>query len=246
MKKIWMFVLAFLLSSAVYAEVTNLTAPLHKLVQDGRDIYLGEIHGTREVPELVYELVTAALSDQHPERVTVSLELDSSAQSLLGFAWSGTDGRHSQAMFELVKKLQVLTKDYALSIHYQHDDYNKFESSQSVRERQMGQAIKVLAKNTQLIALSGNAHSAEQPFGAGAPVPVGAYVGSGVLNIYLASVQAYTAWNCYQGPCKEQQFEPWPDNQPNAGTLVSGELVHHDYIYFMPIASASPPQSLLP
>jgi hypothetical protein len=47
--------------------------PLHDFVRRGQDLYLGELHGTVEVPALVRCLVIAAMENKG-EPIIVSLE----------------------------------------------------------------------------------------------------------------------------------------------------------------------------
>lgn len=218
---------------------------LDGLIERGSDVYIGEIHGISEVPQLFLELVEFALSDEHIEPVTVSLELQENARSLMSFAWGGQDGRHSQAMWKLVKALQVLSENHDLTVYYQLSGVEFGENSSDLRERQMGEPLQHFAKSTQLIALGGNAHSAQKPLAKGLPIPAGAYVGDEVLNIYLASVTPYSAWTCLDDGCGKQEFQPMLDSRTKEGVLVDGGVVHHDYIFFIPTATASPPYAHL-
>ena len=65
---------------------------LDALVRQGKDLYLGEIHGTAEAPALVRCLVLTAL--EHPNgKLIVSLEQQDWARDPASEAWRGVDGR---------------------------------------------------------------------------------------------------------------------------------------------------------
>ncbi len=195
---------------------------LGELVRKGKDVYLGEIHGSVEVPALVRCLIEVALASK-PHKLYVSLEQQPFARDPSGDAWRGTDGRGSEAMWELTQYLIREEKAGRLKLHQQLSDVFSLEAGQTpppydpaAHEKNMGDPLRVLAARGQLIALSGNAHSASKPFPGLAYQPAGAYAGPGVVHVAVMPAQGGTAWNCNESGCAEHaqpSSEPWRGDQ---------------------------------
>ena len=220
---------------------------LHDLVERGQDLYLGEIHGTSEVPALVRCLVAAAIA-RGQERVIVSLEHDLTARDLAGEDWRGTDGRSSAAMWELMSYVLEEEKAGRLELHFQlHDVVVLVGDPPRVDpvayERRMGEPLRALAARGQLIALSGNAHAAKEALPGLDYLPAGAYAGPGVIHIALQPAEGGASWSCpMNGACGAHNFQPGSGMGAKPDTLTDGKLLSYDFFYGMPRLTASPPK----
>lgn len=242
--KLYVIVLLSLLSSVSATALADEGGNgLVALVQEGRDLFIGEIHGTEEIPALFLSLVNIALTRE--EKLFVSLELSSDTRDLSIYTWSGSDGRHSRAMWQLVRQLLELESVGKLSVHFQRDEINMASQSRGANEQKVGEALKQLAMQGQLLALGGNAHSAKKAWWQGSVTPAGAYTGSAVDSIYIMPTGDFEAWGCTP-TCGIHDFssestDPPPVGDVTAGQLLEGEKVGHDYIFTILNTTASLP-----
>lgn len=242
--KLFVIVLLSLLSSvSAPALADDGGNGLVALVQEGRDLFVGEIHGTQEIPALFVSLVNVALTRE--EKLFVSLELSSDTRDLSIYSWSGSDGRHSRAMWQLVKRLLELESAGKLNVHFQRDEINMASQSWGANEQNVGEALKQLAAQGQLLALGGNAHSAKKAWRQGTVTPAGAYAGSDVDSIYIMPTGDFKAWACTP-TCGIHDFSAESTSPPlmgdlTAGQLLDGEKVAHDYIFTILNTTASLP-----
>ena len=93
-----------LMATACMAAEPCARTPLDDYVEQGRDLLIGELHGTAESPALVRCLVLTALK-RGGEPLVVSLEHTPGARDLGSEAWKSNDGRSSIAMWELASFL---------------------------------------------------------------------------------------------------------------------------------------------
>jgi hypothetical protein len=100
------------------------------LVREGKDIYLGEMHGSAEVPALVRCLIEVALASKH-ENLFVSLEQQPTARDPSSDLWRGTDGRASEAMWALTQYVIREEKAGHLEFHQQLPDVFTLEAGQN-------------------------------------------------------------------------------------------------------------------
>lgn len=221
---------------------------LGALVRQGKDLYLGELHGTVEVPALMRCLVELALAHKHG-KLFVSLEQQPGARDPTGEAWRGTDGRGSAAMWELTQYLIRQEKAGRLELHQQIPDVLPLGTEQTLppydpaaHEKTLGEPLRVLARLGQLIALSGNAHSASKPFPGLGYEPAGAYAGPGIVHVAVMAAEGGTAWNCDAAGCAEHVQPSSGDGAGAPGALTDGAWLNHDYIFWLAKVTASPPK----
>jgi hypothetical protein len=210
-------------------------------------LYLGELHGTEEVPALVQCLVKAAL-DRGAKSLVVSLELPNPDKPEGKTYWqTNRDGKSSQAMWQLFQWLRVQETEDRLSIHYQYD--NSHWAGQAVYEQRVGEELKALiAKGHPLIAYGGNFHSRRDILSQMPDiVPTGSVVGPAILHIDVEAVGGGQAWNCQQNAaskldCGAQEIPPFPAFGAQPGELIDGAAAGHDRIYLFGRFTASAPQ----
>jgi len=241
---------ALLLTPALAARADCPRDALVDLVRQGKDLYLGEMHGTVEAPALVRCLVLAALENpairDHEQTLIVSLEQTKLARDPGGDAWRGADGRGSEAMWDLTQFLLAQEKAGRLEYRQQLQPLT-IKDGQAIpefdpveHERTMGAPLKDLAARGQLIALSGDAHSRIVRMPGLSYDPAGMYAGHGVVHVILRSASGGTAWVCLGGRCGVQPLQASPGNEP--GTLTAGKWAGHDFVYWLPTSTASPPK----
>jgi hypothetical protein len=222
------------------------STPLHELIRAGKDLYLGESHGTVESPALVKCLVMAALERKNAGLI-VSLEHRENARDLQGDVWRGVDGRSSEAMWDLVSFLLVQEKAGRLKLHFHAPEFviptdRPFVFDPADYEKRMGLAVNDAAAQGQLIALSGNAHSRKDPLPLPTPYPpAGSFLSASAVHVDLESANGGTAWVC-RPDCAVHEV---PRNTPFVGppnTFMDGAPYGHDFVYRLPTFTASPPK----
>lgn len=216
--------------------------PLHTFIERGQDLYLGESHGTVEIPALVRCLVIAAL-ERKDEALIVSLEQQPNARDLQGDAWRGQDGRGSAAMWELTTFLLEQEKLGRLTLHQHAPTVFDNPFDPAAYERRMGTPLLELAKRGLLLALSGNFHSRNAPVPMSPSYdPAGMYAGMDVLHIDVESAGGGSAWNCTAGGCGAHQLSGRSPFNGTPNTLMDGKDFGHDFVYLLPQFTASPPK----
>ncbi len=245
-----LLVVALVYAMSLHAQLVQCPsdAMLIKLLSFG-DLYLGEIHGTAETPQLVQCLVEKALATSK-ERIIVSLELESGARDPGSYPWQETsphDGRTSKAMFNLLAYLKDKESQGLLNLDFQHKIIFDRPDGKS-RAEIIGLDLKALSERGLLIALSGNAHSMKT-MPPGMPLnglQEGRYVGPNMTHIWVQAVDGGTTWNC-SPDCGVHEMKKLSRIDGNPDTLVDGSTVGHDYIYFIPqrTFTASPPQKVI-
>jgi hypothetical protein len=162
---------------ALSADQACSRTPLHTFIERGQDLYLGEGHGTVEIPALFQCLVIAAL-ERKKEPLIVSLEQHAQARDLQGDTWRGQDGRGSVAMWELTKFLLEQEKLGRLTLRQHVPTVFDSPFDPAAHERRMGTPFAELSRRGLLLALSGNFHSRNAPIPMGPPYdPAGMYAG---------------------------------------------------------------------
>ena len=249
--------------SALKIDETRNVATLQSLedllafVKSGGNVFVGEIHGTNEKPQLFARLVKAAVSSKAQfndkgelrDEIIVSLEMSVDARDLDSWFWSGTDGRSSGAMWGLMKYLIEEESKGNLTIHFQHSkDVLVPNMSTNQREKIIGESIAMLLETNQVLAFSGNVHSSKDTSFLGkygeSLKTVGMFVGGDMLHVYLESIGEYESWSCVGGtPCGVNSFKsPFSDHKVN--TMIDGSELGHDLILFIAPTTASPPKYL--
>jgi erythromycin esterase-like protein len=175
--RLLMFVLLLsVLGSAPAAELpfekaNEFPAEAYRLIAEKRVVWFGELHGTRESPQLFFGLVKL-VARHHTAPPVVALEIPSTEQAAIDrylangdesnlrscdfFASELKDGRSSEAMVKLLSQLRGV-KTAAVCC---------FDSSATTtpqeRETAMAQNLERCAKkfpNSKLLVLSGNVHA---------------------------------------------------------------------------------------
>jgi hypothetical protein len=242
---------ALLVASPVLAaaEACPVT-PLDDFIRRGQDVYLGEGHGTVESPALVRCLVIVAM-ERRKERLIVSLEQVPTARDPEGEAWRGTDGRGSEAMWNLTRFLLEQEKAGRLELHLQLSFPIAFvpgttppQFDAAAYERNIGTPLREFAARGQLIALSGNMHSRQDriPLPQFSYDPAGSYVGPDVVHVDLEPGAGGTAWNCDAGGCGIHELAGASPFVGPPHTMMDGKAFGHDFIYRLPGVTASPPR----
>lgn len=200
-------------------------------------VYLGEVHGTNEVPALVGCLVDATLASGIKPLV-VSLELPAFARNTKTLTWSGADGRTSKAMAKLVEHLESLEGAHRITLNFQVTGYEK---SDEAMNHEVGMHLRDLARKARVIALGGNFHS--QRINVLQPSlhvrPAGSYVGNSIKTVFVDSTGKGRAWSCTKTCGVHAASNATAGSR--VGELVDGTAVGHDYIYKIgPFSSSSP------
>lgn len=250
-KRRWVFAFLFMLLHPVVSEAAKVPAcpdgQGFRSLATAEHLYLGELHGTEEVPALVQCLVKAAL-DRGARSLVVSLELPNPDRPEGKNYWrTNRDGKSSRAMWRLFRWLRVQETEGRLSIHYQYD--NSPWAGQAAYEQRVGEELKALiASGHPLIAYGGNFHSrrdilSETP----EIVPTGAIVGPAILHVDVAAAHGGQAWNCRRSAapkvvCAAHEIPPFPAFGAQPGELIDGATAGHDRIYLFGRFTASAPQ----
>ncbi|MDR7295257.1 hypothetical protein J2X16_000578 [Pelomonas aquatica] len=213
-------------------------------------LYLGEAHGTQEVPQLVQCLVQSAIAAK-PTSLAVSLEMPEDARQPDSWQWRSQDGRASQAMWQLHQWLQAQEAAGALKLHH-HQPTGSYPD-QADYEKAAGLSLNALMRqNARVIVLGGNFHSRREPIEWMPKVrPMGTYVGEGTVHVDLQALEGGTAWNCTSRStgnappppptCAANTQLAVPRGDARVGDLISGREFGHDYVYLMKSFTASPP-----
>jgi hypothetical protein len=213
-------------------------------------VYLGEMHGTEEVPQLVQCLVQSAIAAK-PASLAVSLEMPEDARQPDSWQWKSQDGRASQAMWRLHQWLQAQEAAGVLKLHH-HQPTGSYPD-QADYEKAAGFSLNALMRQTaRVIVLSGAFHSRREPL-AWMPNmrPMGTYVGEGTVHVDVRALEGGTAWSCTSRStgnappppmtCAVQTEPAFSQADAHAGDLIDGRQAGHDYIYLLKAITASPP-----
>jgi hypothetical protein len=231
---------------ALSADQACSRTPLHTFIERGQDLYLGEGHGTVEIPALVQCLVIAAL-ERKVEPLIISLEQQPNARDLQSDAWQGQDGRGSAAMWELTKFLLEQEKLGRLTLHQHAPTVFDNPFDPAAYERRMGTPFLELSRRGMLLALSGNFHSRNAPVPMSPSYdPAGMYAGPDVMHIVVESAGGGSAWNCTASGCGMRQLSAKSPFNATPNTLMDGKEYGHDFVYLLPQVTASPPKNPAP
>ena len=212
-----------------------------------RNVYLGDTHGTQEIPALLQCLVQAAIREQHKPLV-VSLELpDGDLPSGKKYWATVRDGKTSQAMWQVYQWLRQQEATGRLRIHYQYD--NVPWTGQAAYERHVGEAIKALIdQGNAVITFGGNFHSRKAAIqGMADFLPTGAVIGDAITRVDVVAQEGGEAWNCIQAASGESECKPHRvfvgrTSAAQAGELVDGSSRGHDKVFVVQRFTAALPQ----
>jgi len=146
-------------------------------------VFIGEVHGSNEAPEVFLDLVCDSLA--HHKIVTVALERPTSEQKLLtrllsakdlstaemtlleGPGWkNGMDGRASKAMLKLLLSLRKLRTTHPGLNVFAFSTPSKSGDLPGKRDEAMGQALLAFGKShpkALILILTGNVHAMQSP-----------------------------------------------------------------------------------
>lgn len=213
-------------------------------------LYVGESHGTEEVPRLVQCLVQNAIAAR-PASLAVSLEMPEEARQPDSLFWKNRDGRASQAMWRLHQWL--LAQEAASALKLDHHQPTQHYPDQADYEKAGGQALNALMrKHSRVIVLGGSFHSRREGVDWMPGVaPMGSYVGEGTVHVEVQALQGGTAWQCRSTApagsapppptCAAHAVPPLPMPLGAAGELGDGKKLGHDHVYLLKSFTASPP-----
>lgn len=228
-----------LASSLATASVQEMYHCPHELksIVSGSSLYIGELHGTNETPKLVECIVLEALSSRS-DPITVSLELPEIARDPHSDFWCGQDGRSSHAMWLLVKSLIELEMLNKVKLHFQYGAYGN-----PVADEDRLATFESIAKDGFLVAYTGNFHSrkalvreisqrsSNQEFRHGE-----------LVHVSVESIAEGEAWVCGETGCGLVKVPDTSISNAKTYGLVDGSIHEHDFIFFVPRFTASPPQ----
>jgi hypothetical protein len=203
-------------------------------------LYFGEVHGTKEGPEVFLCVVDYAIETYRPKIVSVILELPEEARDLNSLYWSGTDGRASEAEWELVKVLSSY-KQGAVKLNFQIETILKPLSTKEYEEYLASRITQFSGAVT--LIYGGNYHSSNRPGSYQPDIrPAGMIVGDRTAHLAIARVSAGTAWVCLGADdCGVKVIPKSELPYAKAGTLAPALDLGYDYLYFVERYSASPP-----
>ncbi|MBB2484276.1 hypothetical protein H5407_03445 [Mitsuaria sp. WAJ17] len=216
-------------------------APLLKA--DG--LFLGEIHGSVEVPTLV-ECLAGRLADEFAGRrpLWVALELQPAALEASDPAWRKgfQDGRTSQAMLQLIRALKSLQSQGRLTLAgFVPADP---PPGAAAYERAMARELDRAPAEAFVLALAGNVHARKSPgaarFSAQAAAPAGSLLQRRMTHMLIGHRLPSQAWICAP-TCGPLPLGPSPEARDRAAGLHVLDDADYDYLLLLDRLSASPP-----
>jgi hypothetical protein len=200
-------------------------------ILDLGSVYVGEMHGTAQSPGLVRCLVKRA-TQRYSSPFTVSLELPDTSRNGQSEFWTGTDGRSSEAMWNLVQFLLPLEAEGKIHLHFQEGSGPRGPDF----EQHVGEALRDIASHEKLIAYGGNLHAMrDAPEGLSHKiVPAGTFTGPAVKHVLISTVEGGRAWVCTTGrPCGPLDVPKSKNAGAKAWTLMDGNSLGYDRVYYV-------------
>lgn len=247
MKKLLFTLLLIITSLINISSSYACDGPLLELLKKERDIYLGDTHGTNEIPRLLQCLVEQLIKLDRKEPLVVALEEVTLGLTSNSEVWFGTDGRNSAAMWDLIQYLKEQKNLGNINLFMLLDavDFSLIGEpfDQNIYEKQIGIGLRSIVENNQVIALSGSFHTKKKaPSFAPNIVPAGSYVSDLMLHVAIETIEDGESWGCISTGCSVKKSSSIGIADTQAGEMVNGNLVDHDYIYFLPKFTASFPK----
>lgn len=238
---------------------------LDDVARPGRLVLLGELHGTREIPGFVGDLVCHAARRGLAVRLGLEIprgdgpalarflagtgEASARAEVLASEHWQrpDQDGRSSEAMLALIERVRQLRRA-GLDVDIFAFDADGPTATWNERDAAMATAIleQAAASSSALVlTLSGNLHNRTVtglPWDAAA-VPMGVHVRRGSPGALSLDVRYLpgAAWIC-QERCEAAEVGGSPEGQPRRVALSPAPDEHgHDGIYAVGAITAAPP-----
>lgn len=211
---------------------------------DAQGIFLGELHGSAEIPALVECLARSLLDELAGRRLTVALEIPPDALDDAHPFWRGQDGRASQAMRALLHAMKTLQSQGRLDlIGFAPTEYYP---DQAGYEAAMARALDATPQSHFLLALAGNFHARgrgtegvadRQP----ALVPAGALLKRRMRHVLVTYREASESWLCLGGKCAVHALEPSPSAAGKTPGLHPLGAHGYEQVLVLPRQTASPP-----
>ncbi len=208
------------------------------------DLYIGETHGTNEVPALIGCLVLDAVNTD-TKNIIVSLEIPPSSRDPRAEFWKGTDGRASLAVQKMLSLLIELESQNRIKIDFhRHDRLNTEDQRPRLFRRPdlVAEQLEMLAKQGHLIAWGGNFHNSRKvPEGLGTLKSDAMYMSDKITMINVVSRELGTGWFCTP-QCGETPIAANKQALEHPLSNLYPDPTHfHDYAYVVRSFSASPP-----
>jgi hypothetical protein len=238
---------------------------LDELARPGRLVMLGELHGTREIPDFTGDLACQAARHGIPVRLGLEVPRgdgpalarllaapdDDAARAavLTREHWQrpDQDGRSSEAMLGLIERVGILRR-LGLAIDIFAFDTDAHPQQWNARDAAMATAIlaqTTTAPQSLVVTLSGNLHNRTVP---GLPwdpaaVPMGVHVRRAVPGALSLDVRYLggTAWIC-QERCGLTEVRGSREGEPRRVVLAAAHDEHgYNGVFAVgPISAASP------
>jgi hypothetical protein len=183
-----------------------------------RFVLVGEMHGTKETPEIFRDLVCSAHELKRPIMVGIELKEqlavdgfmasrnhDLAASILLSKReWNHSDGRTSQAMLALLEDLRALGLRGVVSGVVAFSATRQGETAAKGEER-MASALLAAARRypkALVIVLTGNVHACKRMLAEVGPYPLMASFlpSAGTVSLFVTD-RGGAAWNCQGDGC---------------------------------------------
>lgn len=216
-------------------------APL--LGTDG--LFLGEVHGSAEVPALMECLVRRLTEDFAGRRpLWVTLELQPAALEPSATTWRTRfqDGRTSEAMLKLVQALKLLQAQGRLTLA----GFMPSDPPQDAAdyERAMARELDRPPADAFVLALGGNIHARKSVgaarFSVQAVAPAGSLLRRHMTHVLIGHRQPSQAWICMP-VCGPQALGPSAEARDRGTGLHRLDDPDYDYLLLLERLTASPP-----
>ena len=239
------------------ARADDTVAQLMKKTEKAKLILIGEMHGTREVPELVTEMAKRLVKPDAAQPLVIALEYpQTQAADLKAYVdsdgsadarkrlldtqfWSraAQDGRSSHAMLSLIDALRMEARKGRKITLAAFDQNAGQENSDVSRDKSMADNLRAIVQENpaaRVIALTGN-YQARQVDGASWD-PKYRFMGGYLKDLvpYSVSVDALRGsyWRCSSGAavdCKVEKFGIDPIETQAPGLYVDKALMKSGY-----------------
>lgn len=260
------------LAPAVEAPSCNPFTGAQAVLQDRKIDWLvvGEVHGTRDIPESFADLVCAAAHEGR--KVVVALELPVTDQDMIdafmasdggaeackrflaGSFWhSGRDGRSSEAMFALLDRLRTMRRDgRILAVMAIKPGGGEAASISEYEKAMAGHVLQASREGALTLVLVGSVHAQlreRSSANAIAYLPMAAYLPRVSTRTLQVAGQGGSAWTCLAEvsngalDCGEHVMPEPKRRYPRGMVMLDREGAPYDgYLNIGAPFTASPPQ----
>lgn len=245
MRLVGVFALFFLIQRISLAQ-SCIDPDLDRILETKRGLYIGELHGSNEMPDYFLCLVDYFVQINKKQKIVVSLELPESAREPSAVFWRNQDGRASQRMYALVQTLLERERRDILILHFQYKDIEVLEQGKQGRtpDQRIYDALNMVQEKGFVLALGGNIHNMKTlPVAmTSSVVTAGMMLGDTWVSVRLAATNPGEVWACSPNrPCGLISILPSKMANFNLGRLNRDQNQHHDFIWFLPSLTPSRP-----